>query len=156
MFHIVKDILFALAGISAFIWLFAYNNAWRDLAELYRTENSKPNTFLIADNQRISFVRENKSGSLALVNLGIGVLDRGLYLTSSEIPFFSYIQPALLIPWSDINYRLIPSGNSSAEYYTFYLGDPRLARFSINSETIRKLERDYGEPIFLNKLGVPE
>ena len=88
--------------------------------------------------------------------MGIGVSDYGLYLSHAWIadPFNSF--PALLIPWSDIDYRKIASANSSRGYYTFYLGKPRIVRFSLNADTVDKLEQDYGESIFVNKLGEPE
>ncbi|WP_222427323.1 hypothetical protein, partial [Hyella patelloides] len=59
-------------------------------------------------------------------------------------------------PWADISYRKIAATNSLNEYYTFYLGNPRMVRFSLNTDTINKLEQDYGESIFKNKLGEPE
>jgi len=31
-----------------------------------------------------------------------------------------------------------------------------MVRFSLDADTISKLEQDYGEPIFRNKLGEPE
>ncbi|VEP16013.1 hypothetical protein H1P_3970008 [Hyella patelloides LEGE 07179] len=36
------------------------------------------------------------------------------------------------------------------------MGNPRMVRFSLNTDTINKLEQDYGESIFKNKLGEPE
>ena len=156
MFDIVK-IIFVIASIFTFTWWFSSNNGWQDLVEIYRTEISIPDTFLIAENQRITFKRENKSGVLSLTNLGIGVSDYGLYLSDSSIPYFSDILfPPLLIPWADVAYREIAATDSLAEYYTFYLGNPRITRFSISSNTFRRLEQDYGEPIFINKLGEPE
>lgn len=154
MFEIIKNILCAILGISGFVWQFS-NSPWQDLAKIYQIEKKIPDTFAIAQNQRIILKRENNRGSLALTGLGIGVSDEGLYLSSDSFPLFSdKFFPALLIPWSDVAYRKKASRNSVAGYYyTFYLGNPIIANFWVNSETIEKLERDYGEPIFFNKLG---
>ncbi|MEL6931263.1 MAG: hypothetical protein AAFO95_21975 [Cyanobacteria bacterium J06600_6] len=124
------------------------------MAEKYQTENNLPQTFLVTENQRISFTRENKSGSASFPNLGIGVSDDGLFLSQPSISIDPLDRfPALLIPWSDITYRRISVSNYLGGYYRFYLGNPRIVRFSLNGETINKLEQDYGEPIFRNKLG---
>lgn len=157
MFELTKNILFIIIGISAVTWLVSSGGGWQELAEKYKTEDNLPRTFLVTENQRINFSSENKSSSMALDRLGIGVLDYGLYLSSSStfVPL-NFLLPTLLIPWSDISYRKIAATNSLNEYYTFYLGNPRIARFSLNAETINKLEQDYGESIFRNKLGEPE
>ena len=157
MFEIIRGIIFLFGGIFTLYWFISDFAGWQELSEKYRTESKLPRTFLITENQRIIFNRENKNGSAAFPNLGIGVLDSGLYLSQSSISLDPLNRfPALLIPWSDIVYRKVASTNSSTGYYTFYLGNPRIVRFSLNGETIEKLERDYGEPIFSNKLGEPE
>lgn len=156
MFELIKNILFAFAGIFAFYWFMSDFGGWQELAEKYRTENSLPKTFLITENQRTTFKRENKSGVTSLTNLGIGVSDYGLYLSNSSFPDPLNRFPALLIPWLDVAYRKIAATNSLNEYYTFYLGNPRIVRFSLDKDTIDKLEQDYGEPIFRTKLGEAE
>ena len=153
MFELIKNILFLFTGIFALYWFLS--DSWQELAEKYKTEHSLPNTFLIIDNQRISFRCENKSSSSAFTQLGIGVSDYGLYLSNPSLPDPLNRFPALSIPWSDIAYRRVASTNSLGEYYTFYLGNPRIVRFSINADSINKLEQDYGERIFINKLGEP-
>jgi|GEM_PF-3513199 len=157
MFKLIIDILVAITGIFAFYWFMSDFGGWQELAEKYKTEDSLPRTFLVTENQRITFHRENKSGVTSLSSLGIGVSDYGLYLSNPEFldPLNRF--PALLIPWSDVAYRKVTSStNSLKEYYTFYFGNPRMVRFSINADTIARLEQDYGEPIFRNKLGEPE
>jgi hypothetical protein len=156
MYELIRNVIFIIAGIFTLSWFISDSGGWSELAEKYRTENSLPETFLIAENQRISFKSENKSGVTSLTNLGIGVSDYGLYLSNSSFFAPLNLSPALLIPWSDIAYRKIAATNSLREYYTFYLGNPRIVRFSINSDTIDRLEQDYGESIFVNKLGEPE
>ena len=156
MYELFKNVFFIIGGIFTLSMLISDFGGWRELAEKYRTENSLPKTFLIAENQRITFKRENKSGVSSLTNLGIGVSDYGLYLSNSSFPDPLNLSPALLIPWSDIAYRKIAATNPLREYYTFYLGNPRIVRFSINSDTIDRLEQDFGESIFMNKLGEPE
>ena len=156
MNDLIKNILFAIVGICVFYWFMADVGGWRELAEKYRTEHNLPKTFLITENQQIVFKRENKSGVAALTSLGIGVSDYGLYLSNPSFPDPLNLCPALLIPWSDVAYRKVAATNSLREYYTFYLGNPRMVRFSLNKDTINKLEQDYGEPIFSNKLGEPE
>lgn len=157
MFEIIRGIFFLFTGIFALYWFMSDVSGWQELTEKYRTESNLPKTFLITENQRISFTRENKSGSAAFPNLGIGVSDDGLYLSQPSISLDPLDRfPALLIPWSDIAYRRIAATNYSGEYYTFYLCHPRIVRFSLNGETINKLQQDYGEPIFRNKLGDPE
>lgn len=154
MFELIRNIIFAITGIFVLYWFMSSD--WQELAEKYRIEHNLPKTFLITENQRITFKRENKNGSTAFTNLGIGVCDYGLYLSNPSFPDPLNRFPALLIPWSDIASRKVAATNSSEEYYTFYLGNPRIVRFSLNGETIFKLEQDYGEPIFRNKLGEPE
>lgn len=157
MFDLIKGIFFLFTGIFTLYWFMSDFGGWQDLSEKYRTASNLPKTFLIAENQRISFTKENKNGSAAFTNLGIGVSDYGLYLSQPSMSFDPLDRfPALLIPWSDIAYRRIAAANSLREYYRFYLGNPRIVRFSLNGETINKLEQDYGEPIFRNKLGEPE
>lgn len=156
MFELIINIIFAITGIFAFYWFMSSAGGWQELAEKYRTEHSLPKTFLITENQRISLTTENKSSGMALTGLGIGVSDYGLYLSNPSFPDPLNRFPALLIPWSDVAYRKVAATNSLTEYYTFYLGNPRMVRFSLNADTISKLEQDYGESIFKNKLGEPE
>ena len=156
MLEIIKNIIFAILGISGFVWLFSTQTPWQALAKKYRTEKAIPDTSAVAQNQRVSFKGINTNGSLALVGLVLGVSEDGLYLANASLPLFSeQFFPALLIPWSDITYRkIIPEDFfHNQNYYTFYLGNPQIASFSVSSETIEQLERDYGEPIFSNKLG---
>ena len=157
MFELIRGIVFLFGGIFALYWFMSDFSGWQELSEKYRTASNLPRTFLITENQRISFTRENKSGSAAFPNLGIGVSDDGLYLSQSSM-FIDPLDrfPALLIPWSDVGYRRVAAANYSGGYYTFYLGNPRIVRFSLNGETINKLERDYRESIFRNKIGEPE
>ena len=158
MFELIKGIIFLFGGIFGLYWFMSDISGWQELLAKYRTESKLPRTFLITENQRISFTRENKNGGAAFPNLGIGVSDYGLYLSQSSIPLDPLDRfPALLIPWSDVAYRKVAAISSySEEYYKFYLGNPRIVRFSLNRETISKLEEDYGESIFRNKLGEPE
>ena len=156
MFEILKIILSLAIGIPFVFWLISAGSGWQDLAEKYKTDLGVPNTFYLEENQRIIFKREPENGSAAtLARLGFGVSDLGLYLANSSFPLFDSIFPPLLIPWTDIsygqNYR-----NGSLVSFTFYLGNPRIASFSLNIAAIEKLEADYGEPIFLNKLGEPD
>ena len=156
MFDIFKTILFLIIGFPVFFWLLSSRSGWQELAEKYEADRSIPDTFYLEVNQRISFKHETKSGSTSLTRLGIGVSDDGFYLTMSAIPLIGdRLFPPLLIPWSDISYRRNPSNSSSSIYFTFYLGNPRITSFSLNQDTIARLEADYGEPIFLNKLGEP-
>ena len=154
MFELIRNIIIAFTGIFAFYWFLS--DFWQELAEKYITEDSLPKTFIVTENQRISFKRENKSSATVLTKLGIGVSNYGLYLSNSGFPHPLIRFPRLLIPWSNINYRKIAATNSLREYYTFYLGNPQIVRFSLNSDTIVRLEQDYGESIFINKLGEPE
>ena len=157
MFDLFKNILFIFFGLFAVTWFVSSGGGWQELAKFYRTEQSLPKTFLLTENQRITFKRENKSGVMSLNGLGIGLLDYGFYLSSASVfAPLNMLMPTLLIPWSDIAYRKIAATNFLNEYYTFYLGNPRIVRFSINADTINKLEQDYGESIFINKLGEPE
>ena len=157
MFELIRSIIFLFTGVFALYWFMSDFGGWQDLSKKYRTESKLPRTFLITENQRISFSRENKNSSAAFPNLGIGVSDYGLYLSHSSISFDPLDRfPALLIPWSDITYRRVAATNSLKEYYTFYLGNPSIVRFSLYGKTINKLEQDYGESIFRNKLGEPE
>ncbi|MEM7757425.1 MAG: hypothetical protein AAF298_04745 [Cyanobacteria bacterium P01_A01_bin.40] len=157
MFELIRGIIFLFGGIFVFYWLMSDVAGWQELSEKYRTESKLPRTFLVTENQRIIFNRENKNGSAAVTSLGIGVSDNGLYLSQPSMSIDPLDRfPALRIPWSDIGYRKVAATNSSRGYYTFYLGNPRIVRFSLKVETIDKLEQDYGEPILRNKLGEPE
>ena len=156
IFEFIRFIFIATTGLFSISWLISLG-AWNDLAEKYRTDDSLPRTFFTTENQHITFKRENKSGVSSFDSLGVGVSDQGLYLSyTASLPDLFNFFPALLIPWSDIAYRKITSANSSRGYYTFYLGKPRIIRFSLNADTIDKLETEYGESIFVNKLGEPE
>ena len=157
MFELIKNILFAIIVIFVVTWLTSSAGGWKELSEKYKTEDNLPNTFLVTENERITFKSENKAGVISLSDLGIGILDYGLYLSNSSMLFpLTLFVPNLLIPWDDIFYRKIAATESSNEYYTFYLGNPRITRFSISSNIIKKLEQDYGEAIFRNKLGEPD
>ncbi len=156
MFEFIRFIFIAITGLLSISWLIS-RGGWNDLAEKYKTDNGLPNTFLTTKDQHITFKRENKSGVSSFDSLGVGVSDQGLYLSyTGTLPNLLNSFPALLIPWSDIAYRKIASASSSRGYYTFYLGKPRIVRFSLNADTVDKLEQDYGESIFRNKLGEPE
>ena len=158
MFDLIKNFVFFGIAFYAFTWFSYLNSDLKLLAEKYETEDSLPQTFLVVENQRISFSGENKGGSMTLSQIGIGLTDYGLYLSRPIflIFIFNFFPSALLIPWSDISYRKVTANNYSDGYYTFYLGNPRMVRFSLSADTIERLERDYGEPIFRNKLGEPE
>ena len=156
MSEILQIILFLLFGIPLIFWIISAGSGWQKLAARYATDCSVPDAFYLESDRRIIFKSESISGNAALTQLGIGVLDEGLYLTMSAIPLVSdLIFPPLLIPWNDISYRRNTSNSSSSIYFTFYLGNPRITSFSLNQDTIARLEADYGEPIFLNKLGEP-
>ena len=156
MSEIIKNIILGIFAFSFLMWLVSSGSGWLELAAKYRTEDI-PDVFYLEENQRISFKHENKTGGTALTKLGLGVSDYGLYLSNSSIPFlFGALFPALFIPWTDIAYDKSRNSNSSADSFTFYLGKPRVCKFSINANAINTLERDYGQEIFLNKLGQPD
>ena len=157
MFDIFKIFFFFIVGFPLVSWWISSLGGWQELAEKYKTEQRVPDAFYIEENQRIIFKHETKNGSTALGRLGIGVSDSGLYLTSPSIPFTpDSIFPPLLIPWTDISYRKNTRNSSSSETFTFYLGNPRITRFSLNIAAIEILEADYGSAIFSNKLGEPD
>ncbi|MEM9509627.1 MAG: hypothetical protein AAGA16_18420, partial [Cyanobacteria bacterium P01_E01_bin.35] len=107
MFELIRGIIFLFTGVFALYWFMSDISAWQKLSEKYRTESKLPRTFLITENQRIIFKRENKNGSAAFTNLGIGVSDSRLYLSNPSFldPLNRF--PALLIHWSDIAYRKV-------------------------------------------------
>ncbi|WP_319423331.1 hypothetical protein [Pleurocapsa sp. FMAR1] len=135
------------------LWLISSFGGWQELSKKYQTENSPPTAFYKNINQRVSFRHEQKSGSLSLSNLCIGVSDEGLYLAVTSP--FNILYPSLLVSWNDIAYRQGTNSNSSDNYFTFYLGNPYITSFPLGLDVIEKLSEDYGEPIFLNKLGEP-
>lgn len=65
MLEIIKNLLFVIIGVSAVTWLAYSGGGWQELAEKYKTNNNLPRTFLVTENQRINFVSENKSSSIA-------------------------------------------------------------------------------------------
>ena len=58
-----------------------------------------------------------------------------------------------MIPWEEIEYQRPTNNGNKNKPHTFYLGDSKITSLRLYPSTIKKLEEDYGEPIFSNKLG---
>lgn len=148
MLNFVRDLILLFTGLFFFSWLISLPIRWRDLSTKYKVEKGrKSSAFLI--NQVGGF--KSDRGTASMKGLIIGISDEGLHLSvPSPIEVFF---PSLLIPWTEIIYQKVDNSSSRQESIIFYLGNPTITSLKLYSSVIKKLEEDYGEPIFSNKLG---
>lgn len=144
--NLFRDFALLFTGLFFLLWLISLPIRWDKLSERYKVdEGIKPSTFLI--NQTGGF--KSDKGSASIKGLIIGISDRGLHLS---VPFLEVFFPSLLIPWAEIDYQKVVNSSSKEEYIILHLGNPTITSLRLYSSIIEKLEDDYGEPIFSNKL----
>ncbi len=144
MLNFIRNFVIGMLGIFLFLWLLSRSSGWNKLSKKYKVEQCSPDIF-ITNQQGVFRNPDNNRSSTVIRPLNIGVSEEGLYLFKAS---YNAFYPSLLIPWSEIEYQ--PSYNDK---YTFYIGNPVITCLTIYPRIIRKLEEDYGEPIFSNKLG---
>ncbi|MEM8718582.1 MAG: hypothetical protein AAGE84_04640 [Cyanobacteria bacterium P01_G01_bin.39] len=133
-----------IAGLIFLLWMFSRVSDWNKLAENYKIEKCFPSIFV--KNQQVTFQNSNNFVATVIRPLNIEISDEGIYFFKSSLKdIFSL---SSLIPWSEIEYQ--PSYNDK---YIFYMGNPVITCLRIYTNTIKKLEQEYGKPIFSNKLG---
>ena len=85
--------------------------------------------------------------------LNMGITDQKLYL-SHTTPLSYFIHPLLIdsdaITKIEPDFQLLLGGRC----YKFFIGEPNITTLVLAQDLIEKLEEDYGEPIFSNKLNV--
>lgn len=143
--NLVRDFILLFTGLFFLSWLISLPIRWDKLSEKYKVQGIEPSTFLI--NQAGGF--KSDKGSASIKGLIIGVSNEGLHLS---VPFLEVFFPSLLIPWAEINYQKVVNSSSREEYIIFDLGNPTITSLRLYPSIIQKLEDDYGEPIFSNKL----
>ncbi|MEM7593342.1 MAG: hypothetical protein AAF383_17805 [Cyanobacteria bacterium P01_A01_bin.83] len=148
MSNFVRDFVLLFLGLFFFSWLISLPIRWRELSTKYKVEQGrKSSAFLI--NQVGGF--KSDRGTASIKGLIIGISDEGLHLAvPSPIEVFF---PSLLIPWTEITYQKVYNSNFRQESIVFHLGNPTITSLTVDSSAIEKLEKEYGEPIFSNKLG---
>lgn len=150
MSSFIQTFLMGIAGLIFLSWLFSRSSGWDELSQKYKTEQCSPIVFI--DNQQGIFKNpDDNRGSTVIRPLNIGVSEEGMYLF---LPFpYDVFYPSLLIPWDEIEYKTPHMQDDENKRHTFYIGNPVITRLRLYPKAIEKLEEDYGEPIFSNKLG---
>ena len=118
---------------------------WFKLSEAFRTKLLPPNVFI-----------EEESCLLGQTNLpnciNIGITEqKNLYLSHMP-PQNCYIHPLLIGLDAITKIEPYSSPLLSGRYYRFFIGEPNITTLVLTQDLIEKLEEDYGEPIFSNKL----
>lgn len=144
MSNFIQTFLLVIFGLFFLSWLFSKTSGWSELSKKYKAQQYSPTSVLI--NQKGAF-----EDSFVIRTLNIGVSEEGLYLSSSLITE-QFTEP-LLIPWDEISYSVADRSNDEINHIKLKLGNPQITSLKINYSIIKKLEEDYSEPIFSNKLG---
>ncbi|MEM8831907.1 MAG: hypothetical protein AAGE96_21505 [Cyanobacteria bacterium P01_G01_bin.19] len=137
---IFATVIISILGLG---FLLAYK-PWSKLSEAFETELYPPNVFIrqqscILHNTRIK----------GWIN--VGITKQKLYLSHTS-PLSYFIKP-LLIDLDAIT-KIEPCYEPLlGECYKFFIGDPHITTLVLAQDLIKKLELDYGELIFSNKLG---
>ena len=118
--------------------------SWFKLSKVFRTKLPPPDVFVI---EQICFLGQNY---LSGINIGI-TEQKKLYLSRMPLNFF-YIPPLLI--GLDAITKIEPCSDSffNGRCYKFFIGEPNITTLVLTQDLIEKLEEDYGEPIFSNKL----
>ena len=150
MLNFVQNFAIGILGIALFLWFLSISSGWNELSKRYKVEQCCPSAF-ITNQQGVFRTPNSNRTSTTIRSLNIGVSEEGLYLYR---PFMNDIfYPSLLIPWSEIEYQTSYSQDSEDKRHTFYMGHPVISIIRLYPKAIEKLEEEYGEPIFSNKLG---
>ncbi|MEL6439663.1 MAG: hypothetical protein AAFQ80_10455 [Cyanobacteria bacterium J06621_8] len=125
-------------------WL-AYE-PWFKLAAFFETELPNP--------PEIFF--EQRSFILAATRMkgcvNVGVVEQKLYLSHTS-PLSNFIKPLLIDLDAITKIDFLDSAPLFNRAYQLYIGKPNITTLILSQELIERLEEEYGEPIFSNKLG---
>ena len=145
MIRLLTQAIFTITIISILgfgCWL-AYE-PWFKLSEAFGTKVDPPDVFIeqqscILHNTRIK----------GWIN--VGITEQKLYLSHTS-PLDYFIHPLLIDIDAIVKIESCyePLLNRS---YKFFIGNPNITTLILPQDLIEKLEGDYGEPIFSNKLG---
>ena len=140
----------ASLSFVGFVFFLVYR-PWFELMKVFTTEIDPPEVFL--QRQRCQLGKAQIKGGL-----NVGIFERKLYL-SNQPPLGNVFKPLLIdlesIP--RIELEVLTGGDkypnfTEIEKYKFYLGEPTITTLVLSKELIEKLEKNFGEPIFTNKL----
>ncbi|WP_144054393.1 hypothetical protein [Pleurocapsa sp. PCC 7319] len=126
------------------VWL-AYE-PWFKLSAAFKTElNPPPKTFFKGQSCILGETRIRGW-------INIGIIEQNLYLSHTSPGENIIILQPLLINLDAITKIDICFEPLLNECYKFFIGDPHITTLVLAQDLIEKLEEDYGEPIFSNKL----
>lgn len=140
---VIINFLVTFGGIFITSYFFYTSTNWKQLSDKYKNTERLEASFLLT--QEIVYINK-----VAINRFNVGVSNAGLFLSFSSLMNFFF--PSILIPWEEI-YSMQDVSNSRTGYYIFQLGNPKIASLQLSSNTIEKIHRNYGEPIFSNELG---
>ena len=143
-------IIFGLLTLLSILRSSPSSSEGEKLTEKYKTNECCPDTF-VSNQQGILKNTNSDTGIVVIRPLNVGVSEKGLYLFQPSP--YNILFPSLLIPWEEIEYQRPTDNGNRNKPHTFYLGNSNSTSLRLYPSTIRKLEEEYGEPIFSNKLG---
>ncbi|MGD1919854.1 MAG: hypothetical protein ACFCAD_13765 [Pleurocapsa sp.] len=151
MSNFVQNLVIGILCIALFLWFLSISSGWNELSKRYKIEQCCPSAFIT--NQQGIFRTHSDKNSTVIRPLNIGVSEEGLYLFTNSSFSNEIFYPSLLIPWSEIEYLAPQEQSDTNKRHTFSLGNPTVSLMRLYPQAIEKLEEEYGEPIFSNKLG---
>jgi len=136
---IIATTILSILGFSS--WLIY--EPWLRLLDFFETESKHPETFF--EEQTCILGQTRMKGSV-----NVGILEQKLYLSHTS-PLNYFIHP-LLIDLEAIS-KIEPCFEVLLnESYKFFIGNPHITTLVLAQDLVEKLEQEYGEPIFSNKL----
>ena len=116
---------------------------WFELAKAFQTKLTPPETFFREQSCILHQTRINGC-------INVGIAEQKLYLSHTS-PLSYFIKPLLI----DLNAiaKIEPCFEPLFdESYKFFIGNSNITTLILARDLIEKLEEDYGEPIFSNRL----
>ncbi|MEM7593432.1 MAG: hypothetical protein AAF383_18285 [Cyanobacteria bacterium P01_A01_bin.83] len=145
MTKLLPQFIIAIVTISilGFVFLLAYK-PWFKLSKTFGSKLSPPETFI---EQQSCILKQ----TILQGYINVGIAEQKLYLSHTP-PLSHFIHP-LLIDWDAIT-KIESCFDSllGGRCYKLFIGELNITTLILSQNLIEKLEEDYGEPIFSNKL----
>ena len=126
-----------------------FSNIGKNSSKEHKANESSTATFI--SNQQVILKTSNIDTRVTVFrSVSVGVSEEGLHL--SQLILNMIFLPSL-ISWDELKYQTPTDNGNRNKPYTFYLGNSKITSLRLYPSTIKKLEAEYGEPIFSNKLG---
>lgn len=145
MFDLILNLTVTFGGMLIVSYYFYSSTNWSELLKKYKTKKKESDYLFIAKEK--AYINQ-----IAFSKLSIGVSSEGLFLSRSFL--VGLASSSILIPWNDISYGENVD-NSQTENYIFNIGNPKLAILKLSQQTVEHIHKNYGKPIFFERLGEP-